>query len=78
MMNEHQKLQYALGVCDQQTSRLLETLQKNPHVLGCKISGSGLGDCVLALVTSDFSWENNEFINIDTQLSIQGLMNECS
>jgi len=78
IMNEHQKLQYDLGVCDQQTSRLLEILQKNPHVLGCKISGSGLGDCVLALVTSDFSWKNNEFIKIDVRLSTEGLRNECS
>lgn len=78
MMNQHQKLQYDLSVCDQQTSRLLKILQKHPHVLGCKISGSGLGDCVVALITPDFEWKNNEFIKIDTQLSIQGLRNECS
>ncbi|RTE66012.1 GHMP kinase [Amphritea opalescens] len=49
LMNIYQGLMDALGVNDAQLSEMIYTLRSDPDVLGAKISGSGLGDCVLAL-----------------------------
>ncbi len=49
LMNLHQGLQDALGVSDETFSRIVQALRAQPHVLGAKISGSGLGDCAIAL-----------------------------
>jgi mevalonate kinase len=51
----HQGLQKALGTEDETLSHLLYTLEALPSVLGAKISGSGLGDCVIALGDSQAS-----------------------
>lgn len=48
-MNVYQGLMDALGVNDLALSDLVYRLRQSPHILGAKISGSGLGDCVLAL-----------------------------
>ncbi|WP_144244201.1 hypothetical protein [Nitrincola sp. A-D6] len=42
----------ALGVNDATLAKMLAELRQDPAVLGAKISGSGLGDCVLTLGTS--------------------------
>ncbi|WP_239995734.1 mevalonate kinase [Nitrincola tibetensis] len=49
LMNVYQGLMDALGVNDQTLSMMIYQLRMQPGVLGCKISGSGLGDCVIAL-----------------------------
>lgn len=49
LMNTHQGLQDALGVSHRPFSEIIASLRDNPAVLGCKISGSGLGDCAVAL-----------------------------
>ncbi|UTW05272.1 GHMP kinase [Amphritea atlantica] len=49
LMNIYQGLMDALGVNDRQLAEIIYTLRSEPEVLGAKISGSGLGDCVLAL-----------------------------
>lgn len=46
----HQGLQTALGVSNADLNRMLEALRASDHVLGAKISGAGLGDCVVALL----------------------------
>ncbi len=76
MMDQHQKTQNLLGVCDEKTSQLLYSLHHHQQVLGSKISGSGLGDCVVALVSPGFQWKNNEFMKIDAHLSKQGVVCE--
>ncbi len=48
LMNEYQQLMAALGVSDDTLDTLIRRLQAQ-GVLGAKISGSGLGDCVLSL-----------------------------
>ncbi|MDO6564130.1 GHMP kinase [Amphritea sp. 1_MG-2023] len=53
LMNIYQGLMDALGVNDAQLSTMIYTLRSAPEVLGAKISGSGLGDCVLALGCPD-------------------------
>ena len=57
LMNIHQGLQDALGVNDANLAKLIFSLREQPNIFGAKISGSGLGDCVIGLgdVTSDFS-----------------------
>lgn len=48
-MNVYQGLMDALGVNDLALSDLVYRLRQSPAIYGAKISGSGLGDCVLAL-----------------------------
>ncbi len=45
----HQQLQVALGVSDPTLDQMIRSLEAQPEVLAAKISGSGLGDCVIAL-----------------------------
>lgn len=46
---QHQGLQYALGVSDGTLDTLVRQLHAAPQIYGAKISGSGLGDCVIGL-----------------------------
>ena len=59
LMNLYQGLMDALGVCDATLADMIYRLRAEPGVQGAKISGSGLGDCVLALgqVESELPWE---------------------
>jgi mevalonate kinase len=45
----HHGLQAALGTSDDTLDHMVHALLAQPGVLGAKISGSGLGDCVVAL-----------------------------
>lgn len=49
LMHVYQGLMDALGVNDATLAKMLADLRQDPAVLGTKISGSGLGDCVLTL-----------------------------
>lgn len=49
LMNIYQGLMDALGVNDRQLADIIYTLRQSEKIRGAKISGSGLGDCVLAL-----------------------------
>lgn len=49
LMAVYQGLMDALGVCDQTLADMIYRLRQDPAVVGAKISGSGLGDCVLTL-----------------------------
>jgi mevalonate kinase len=49
LMNQHFALQQALHVSDQTIDTIVATLLQQPTIYGAKISGSGLGDCVIAL-----------------------------
>ncbi|MEH6576592.1 MAG: mevalonate kinase [Amphritea sp.] len=49
LMNIYQGLMDALGVNDKVLSEIVYSLRESEHILAAKISGSGLGDCVLAL-----------------------------
>ncbi len=51
LMNRHQKLQEALGVSSPLLDELIQDLRRQPDIFGAKISGSGLGDCVIGLGT---------------------------
>jgi mevalonate kinase len=49
VMNAQQGLMQDLGVSNTTLETLIGTLRAAPGILGAKISGSGLGDCVVAL-----------------------------
>ncbi|PID42795.1 MAG: mevalonate kinase [Gammaproteobacteria bacterium] len=49
LMNTYQGLMDALGVSDHTLCDIVYRLRNSPDILGAKISGSGLGDCVLGL-----------------------------
>lgn len=49
VFNIHQSLQDAIGVNDQYMQAIINECCRLPDVLGAKISGAGLGDCVLIL-----------------------------
>ena len=52
LMNIHQGLQDALGVNTEILSKIIFGLRASPGMLGAKISGSGMGDCVIGLFHS--------------------------
>jgi mevalonate kinase len=49
LMNVNQGLLNAIGVSNGDLEELVELLRQDSAILGAKISGSGLGDCVIAL-----------------------------
>lgn len=49
LMNIHQELQGALGVSNAHLTELILMLRSHAQIYGAKISGSGLGDCVIGL-----------------------------
>ncbi len=74
LMRLHQYSQELLGTSDETCAQLLGLLNHHPQVMGSKISGSGLGDCLIALVAPDFKWRHPSFI--DAKLSAQGVIDE--
>lgn len=49
LMNDYQGLLNQLGVSDATIDAIIETARETDGLNACKISGSGLGDCVLAV-----------------------------
>lgn len=71
IMRLHQQAQEQLGTSDETITQFLSLLNQHQEVLGSKISGSGLGDCLISLVTPDFKWRHPSFI--DAVLSTEGV-----
>lgn len=75
-MNQYQILMRALGVSDESTETIIRLAQKKSPLdtlLGAKISGSGLGDCVLLLGSEALDWPHTQ---ISVQIEPQGLRQE--
>lgn len=49
IMNIQQGMMESLGVCTPLLRHMIDDLRKQPGITGAKISGSGLGDCVIGL-----------------------------
>ena len=49
LLNINQGLMDALGVCDVNLAKIVYEMRDDPGIMGSKISGSGLGDCVVGL-----------------------------
>jgi len=59
ILNINQGLMDAIGVSNQKLTEICYALRQQPGILGAKISGSGLGDCVVGLGqihSSEFSF----------------------
>lgn len=49
LMNIHQGLQEEMGTSNAKLKKIINDLRQQPNIFGAKISGSGLGDCVIGL-----------------------------
>ena len=84
LFNEQQKCMKSLGVSDDHLDSLIAELRAQPNILGAKISGSGLGDCVIGVSSSGHTI--SKFVIpaqagiqatiIPTRLSLEGLRYE--
>ncbi|MFH0878883.1 MAG: mevalonate kinase, partial [Lentisphaerota bacterium] len=71
LLNANQELMEAIGVSNDTLSGMARELQKDPGILGAKISGSGLGDCVVGLGharRTDWPWAV-----VPAEMSLEGL-----
>lgn len=80
IMNMQQGLMESLGVSDLLLRYMLEELRSKREILGAKISGSGLGDCVVGLgklsETNNYVGERNGIQRILTEMTLQGVHSE--
>ena len=70
-LNERQpptEIMDAIGVNNATLSDIVERLRSLPGMHGAKISGSGLGDCVVALGHGDASGLDYEVLDVDSSL----------
>jgi mevalonate kinase len=77
VMNIQQGLMESLGVNTPLLSALLNQLRTSPAVLGAKISGSGLGDCVVGLgETTLLNFSDKKIKQIPITITTQGVICE--
>lgn len=72
LMNMYHGLLDALGVSDAKLSELVYATRQQVGVLGAKISGSGLGDCIISLSAADSAPSSTDDA-ISATISPQGL-----
>ena len=76
-MNVYQGLLDTLGVNDGNLSEMIYNLRQQASTLGSKISGSGLGDCVLSVIDDQNTVEPlAHYDEISVAISPQGVMCE--
>jgi mevalonate kinase len=68
-MNIQQGLMQALGVSTAHLDNLITELRGKPSITGAKISGSGLGDCIIGLGDAEMPGK------IQAEITLEGLMN---
>lgn len=74
VLKKAQSLMEELGVCDKALTEIVATMNNMQNIAGTKISGSGLGDCVLGIGTLDnVDWK---FREIPVELSACGVEHE--
>lgn len=83
LMNIYQGLQAALGVSDPTLERLIYSLRSCSGIYGAKISGAGLGDCVMGLgtlacspVNLDLPSFDPDFHPLPVQVDLRGVLDE--
>jgi len=70
-MNSHQLLQENLHLMDPDLTTIHHALRAHPKTLGCKISGSGLGDCMVAVGLDNIAI--NGYETIPVRITEQGV-----
>jgi mevalonate kinase len=78
IMNVQQGLMDALGVNTARLQNIVYTLKEYDHIFGAKISGSGLGDCVIGLgeIPEDSWLDGNNMRRILVNVAEQGVICE--
>ena len=79
VLNVQQGLMESLGLSTPLLRDMVDELRKQPGVLGAKISGSGLGDCVIGLgETAHYSYqgEHSGVLPVPVKMSMQGVQCE--
>lgn len=76
LVNSYQGLMDALGVNDQTLSEIVYAFRQTEQIPASKISGSGLGDCVLALSQAPIQSPDalDSYLSIPIEISSQGLL----
>lgn len=75
LFDAHQRLQADMGCSDETLDHLIDQLRTQSGVTGAKISGSGRGDCVIALGTSAARVNGYEHFAVD--IDPQGVRFDC-
>jgi mevalonate kinase len=79
LMNQQQGIMRAMGLSTPEIDTALATLHSSKSVLGAKISGSGLGDCVIGLLEPQkqvsLAWQH-PLMKLDVNLDSRGLTYE--
>lgn len=79
-MNVQQEMMQELGVSSDLLDGIIMDLRKQNNILGAKISGSGMGDCVIALgdLSNEYECKIQDKIlqRIPIQIPMQGVMCE--
>lgn len=73
LMNIQHGLLSALGVSNKALENIVHNLRTSARIWGAKLSGAGLGDCVIGLGESDEAYAGDQ---IFIQTSMQGFRNE--
>jgi mevalonate kinase len=76
LFNQHHALQRELGTSDAVLENLANTLVAQAEVYGAKISGAGLGDCVIGLgaVERQLFAANDNILQFPVRITQQGLI----
>ena len=77
VMNIQQGMMESLGVSTPLLRHMVYELRKQPNIFGAKISGAGLGDCVIGLgalpASFNFSGEQPGVQNIPIAMTLEGV-----
>lgn len=76
LLNLHHECQVALGTSDTVLNSLVQKLLLQEAVLGAKISGAGLGDCVIGLGTVDrnLACKDNKMLQFSINIEQAGII----
>jgi mevalonate kinase len=76
LFNQHHELQQRLGVSDKLLNTLVDKLIDQDTIYGAKISGSGLGDCVIGLgeLPQQIFAQQNGVVQFPVKIDLQGLI----
>lgn len=75
LFNMQQGMLQALGVSPPLLTAMVQDLRQQPGILGAKISGSGLGDCIIGLgeAAHDYTFSEPTTSRIPVAMTLQGV-----
>lgn len=76
LMTQHHECQIALGTSDDLLNSLVQKLLSQQKIFGAKISGAGLGDCVIGLgeVGEDLNYTNQNILQFSLNIEQAGIV----